>query len=94
MSVTCFVLGYGTWEILLSSNPSHMHPNRLLCYIESQPLAESILRLKSFQVIIVGLPCSHGFSPRPENFDGCNFVGLYMGVVCVPLPSQHTPSRL
>ena len=94
MSVTCSVLGYGTWEILHSSSPGHMQPNRLLCCSESQPLADTILRLKSIQVIVVGLPCPHGPSTRPENSDGCNLVGLHMGLVCVSLSSQHTPSRL
>ncbi|KAN0100634.1 Phosphatidylinositol N-acetylglucosaminyltransferase subunit C [Tylopilus felleus] len=28
VSVTCSVLGYGTWEILHSSHPGHMPPNR------------------------------------------------------------------
>jgi len=28
-SVTCSVLGYGMWEILHSSNPSHVPLNRL-----------------------------------------------------------------
>jgi len=28
MSVACSVLGYGMWEVLHSSNPSHMPPNR------------------------------------------------------------------
>jgi hypothetical protein len=60
-----------------------------------QPLTEAVfLRLKGVQVIIVGPPCSHGSRPRPENFDGCNFIGFHMGVVGVPLSSEHSPGRL
>lgn len=60
-----------------------------------QPLTEAVfLRVKGIQVIIVGPPCSHGPRPRPENFDGCNFVGHHIGVVGMSLSSEHTPGRL
>lgn len=64
MSVTCSVLGYGIWEVLHSSNPSHMPSNRLLCYIDlSLSLKPSFLGSKAFKSSLLVLLALMGLAP-------------------------------
>ncbi|KAG9314375.1 phosphatidylinositol N-acetylglucosaminyltransferase-domain-containing protein [Chiua virens] len=64
MSVTCSALGYAIWEILHTSHPGNIPPNRSKAF-------------KSSLLVFLALM---GLSPRLENSDRCDFLGLYMGI--------------
>ena len=64
VSVTCSVLGYGTWEILHSSHPGHMPPNRLSYIIHSgSSLKPHLPGSKAFKSSILVLLALMGLAP-------------------------------